>query len=97
MLNIKRCVSGHQTGLSTRSMAYLDTHTLLVGGLGCAFLAIGSGMVAWEVAAFRADRPFFRTWYTRQMYWLTYFCAFVLGTTMLLRAATWTAEILLRA
>ena len=78
-------------------MAYLDINILLVGGLGFGLLAIGSGMVAWEVAAFRADRSFFSTWYTRQMYWLTYFCAFVLGTTMLLRAAIWMVEILLRA
>jgi hypothetical protein len=76
-------------------MAYLDINTLLVGGMGLAVLAIGSGMVAWEVAAFRADRPFFSTWYTRQMYWLTYFCAFLLGATMLLRAALWTVELLL--
>jgi hypothetical protein len=62
---------------------------LLVGGLGLALLAIGSGMVAWEVAAVRSGQPFFRNWYTRQSYWLTYFCTFVLGTTMLLRAAIW--------
>ena len=64
----------------------------MVGGMGLALLAIGSGMVAWEVATVRSGRPFFRNWFTRQNYWLSYFCAFVLGTTMLLRAAIWMIE-----
>ena len=75
-------------------MANFDTNLLLLTGLALAFLAIGSGMVAWEVAAARSGRPFFRNWYTRQSYWLTYFCAFVLGTTLLLRAAIWIVEVL---
>ena len=75
-------------------MANFDTNVLLLTGVALALLAIGSGMVAWEVAAVRSGRPFFRTWYTRQSYWLTYFCAFVLGTALLLRAAIWMVEVL---
>lgn len=70
-------------------MAYLDTNILFVGGLALALLAIVSCMVAWEVAVFKSGRASFRKWYIKQMYWLTYFCAFVLGATMLLRAAIW--------
>ena len=70
-------------------MAYLDINILLVGGLGLALLAIGSGMVAWEVAALKSGRTVFRHWYTMQMYWLTYFCTFVLGAMMMLRAVIW--------
>ena len=70
-------------------MAYLGINILLVGGLGLGLLAIGSGMVAREVAALKSGRTVFRNWITQLMYWLTYFCAFVLGATMLLRAAIW--------
>ena len=70
-------------------MAYLDTNVLLVGGLGLALLAIGSAMAAREVAALRSGGTVFRNWITQLMYWLTYFCAFVLGATMLLRSVIW--------
>jgi H+/Cl- antiporter ClcA len=68
---------------------------LLLTGVALALLAIGSGMVAWEFAALRPGRHLFRNRYTRQSYWLTYFCAFVLGAVLLLRAAIWWVEVLL--
>ena len=63
----------------------MDRLLLMVAAL--ALLAIGAGMVMSEVAALKSGRRFFRTWYTQQNYWLIYFCAFVLGTALLIRAA----------
>jgi hypothetical protein len=41
-----------------------------------------------EISAVKTGRRFFRNDYTRQLYWMTYLSAFVLGATMLVKAIT---------
>jgi hypothetical protein len=71
---------------SSDRMAYLDTSRLLLAGAALALLALGSWMALAEAAALRAGRPYLTSWVKKQNYWMAYFCAFVLGATLLLKA-----------
>jgi hypothetical protein len=63
-----------------------DINVLLLVGAAVALFVITAGMVMRELAATRRGDHFFRSWSSRLAYWLTYFCTFVLGSTLLLKA-----------
>lgn len=61
--------------------------SILLTAAGLVIFGAASGMVVMEVAALRSGRPFFKNDYTRQTYWMTYLSLYVLGTSLLLKAA----------
>jgi hypothetical protein len=64
----------------------LDVNHLLLLAMAAALLFVAVIMVMWELSAKVSERPFFRSWMTQQVYWLTYFSAFILGVVLLLKA-----------
>jgi hypothetical protein len=67
-------------------MPFLDANFILVLMGGLALVALGCVMVIFEISSQRSGRPFLSVWYKAQLYWLAYFCAFVLGTALLIKA-----------